>query len=275
MGLFRNLAGTMASFFQVGGPTGSALKESSGLMQVRNSDDTGFARLQIDTPLEDSDAVTKLYADTLEKPLIVSRQADTSAALPTNTAVRGFVVVTTPGTGAAIGDLLYDDGSSAGNMSILSAVEGRTIAVTDALTGGTITFDADSIYIWDADAGTPEWVKIGDIGSVTGALRIIRFNVGTATTDSASTISANDRILSASVEVTTPYSGGATIELGKAGGTTDLIQDANDNRPQSSNTYDKEQDTDWGAGAAAVRATVTGAGVGAATVIVRYTNPNG
>jgi len=275
MGLFKNLVGSMSSFFQFGGPTGMAIKEAGGLLQVRNADDTAFARLQVDTPTADSDAVTKLYADTLEKPLIVSRQADTSAALPTNTGVRGFVVVTTAGSGAAIGDLLYDDGSGAGTMSILAAVEGRTIAVTDALTGGTITFDADSIYIWDADAGTPEWVKIGDIGSVTGTVRVIRFSVGTATVDSATSIAANDRILSASLDVTTPYSGGATIELGKAGGTVDLIQDANDNRPQASHTYDKEQDTDWGAGGAAIRATVTGAGVGASTVVVRYTNPNG
>ena len=275
MGLFKNLAGTMASFFQVGGPTGTAIKESGGVMQVRVSDDTAFARLQVDTPTADQDAVTKLYADTLEKPLIVSRQADTSASLPANTGVRGFVVVTTAGSGAVIGDLLYDDGSGAGTMSILAAVEGRTIAVTDALTGGTVTFDADSIYIWDADAGPAEWVKIGDIGNVTGPVRMIRFVVGTATIDSATSIAANDRIISASVDVTTPYSGGATIEVGKAGGTVDLLQDSGDNRPQSAHVYAKEQDTDWGAGSAAIRTTVTGAGVGASTVIVRYSNPNG
>lgn len=271
MGFFKNLVGTMNSYFQVDGPSGPRVKNNAGVFQSRNSDDTAFARFQVATPTADDDAVTKLYADTLEKPLIVARQADTSASLPTNTGVRGFVVVTTPGTGAAIGDVLYDDGSASGTMSILSAVEGRTIAVTDSLTGGSIEFDADSIYIWDDD-GT-SWLKVGDVGSVTGADRIIRFALGTATVDSSSSVPANARVTQAWVDVTTPYNAGATISLGIAGGTVDLVQTTTDNVAQFGNTYVKEQDTSWGVSAAAVRATISAtSGVGVATVF--YSVPN-
>ena len=280
MGLFKNLRGTLESFFNIGGPTSPALKDSSGVLQARNFDDTGYARFQVATPLEDNDAVNKKYADTLAKPLIVPDQADTSGSIPSNTAVRRLLVVTTAGTGAALGDLLFDDGSSAGLMEILAAVNGRTIAILTALTGGTITFEAEAIYIWDADAssGGVQWVKVGDIGSVSGASRHIRFVLGTATADSASFIPANARILRCDVQVTTQYNGGATVSVGPAAGTVDLIQATGDNNPQAGgtpNTYAREQDTDWGVATAAVRATVTGASAGAGVVNVWYTNANG
>lgn len=271
MGFFKNIFGTMNSYFQIGGPSGPRVKNNSGVIQSRNSDDTAFARLQVGTPISDNDAVTKLYADTLEKPLIVKRQANTSAALPSNSGTRGYVIVTTPGSGAVIGDLLYDDGSSSGTMSILAAVEGRTVAVTDALTGGTVEFDTDSIYIWDDDGST--WLKIGDIGSVTGASRVIRFTLGTATVDSSSSVPANARISSAWIDITTPYNAGATIELGIAGGTTDLVQSSSDNAPQFQNSYVKDQDTAWGGSAGQVRATIS-ASSGAGVALVHYSVPN-
>ena len=164
--LFRKLRGIIGAILQLDAKNnGPQLKNNSGAMEIRNGDDTGFAVARVATPVGDNDAVNKKYADTLEKPIIVSRQADTSTSIPNNTTTRGFVVVTTAGSGASIGDILYDDGSNSGQMEILAAIEGRTIAVTDALSGGTISFEADSIYIWDED-GTA-WVKIGDIGSVT------------------------------------------------------------------------------------------------------------
>jgi len=261
----------MSSYLQIDGPTGPRLKNNGGVFQSRNSDDTDFSRFQVATPTADDDAVTKLYADTLEKPLIVKRQANTSASLPANTAVRGFVVVSTPGTGAAIGDLLYDDGSAAGTMSILAAVEGRTIAVTDALTGGSVEFDPDSIYIWDDD-GT-QWLKVGDVGAVTGATRVIRFAIGTATVDSSSLLPASARVTQAWVDVTTPYNAGATISVGIAGGTVDLVQTTSDNAPQFDNTYVKDQDTSWGGSAAAARATIS-ATSGAGAVSLFYSVPN-
>ena len=279
MGLFKNLRGTLESFFNIGGPTGPALKDNSGVIQARNFDDTAYARVQGASPTDDNDLVTKKYADTLSKPLIVARQADTSVALPTNTASRGLVVVTTAGTGAAIGDLLFDDGSGSGNMEILTAVNGRTIATTVALTGGTVEFEADSIYLWDSDgsSGSVQWVKIGDVGAVTGAERLIRFAIGTATVDSSTTIPANARILRCDVDITTAYNGGATISIGVAGGTVDLIQTTSDNNPQAGgvpNTYAKEQDTAWGGSTAAVRATLTGASSGVGVVRVFYSQAN-
>jgi len=270
--IFKNLRGVLGSIFKLG-TNGVQIKSASGELQVRNSDDSAYARLKIAAPSADADAVTKYYADTLEKPTIVSRQADCSTALPSNTATRGYVVVTTAGSGAAIGDILYDDGSGSGTMTIVSAVEGRTLAITDALSGGTVTFETDSIYIWDADGST--WTKVGDIGSVTGALRIIDFTIdNSASQDSTSSIPANALVLEANLEITTAYSAGATIEIGNTT-TSNLLQATTDNNPQTTAVYSKEQRTSIGASASVARVTVSGSpAAGAGIVTIKYTDPN-
>jgi len=274
MTILKNLAGVMGSFFHIGlGATQVRLKNNAGVIEARDKDDAAYVILRALSPVGDNDLVTKYYADSLEKPLIVKRQADCSAALPSNTATRGWVVVSTAGTGAAIGDVLYDDGTSSGDMAIVAAIECRTIAVSDALSGGTVSFDTDSIYTWDEDGST--WVKIGDIGSVTGPVRVVRYALdNSASQDSTFTIPANARILDCQLEITTAYSAGATISIGYEGALT-AIQATTDNSPQDEATYSKEQDTAWDISAKVVRTTDSGspaAGVG--VVVVKFTNPN-
>lgn len=270
--VFKKIRGTIATIFSFGLGAAQIKSQAGGsILEVRNQDDTAFGIMRGDAPVGENDYVTKNYADSLEKPIIVSRQADCSVALPANTGVRGYVVVSTAGSGAAIGDLLFDDGSGAGNMSILTAVEGRTIAVTDTLSGGTVSFDADSIYIWDAD-GT-QWVKIGDIGSVTGAIRMIRFTISNAAAqNSVNSIPQNARVRRAWLEVTTPYSGGASISLGYTGATT-AFMGTGDNTPQKAAAYEVDQDTQVPT-AQTVLVTVGGApAAGAGVVIVEFSLP--
>lgn len=272
--ILQKIRGTLFDIFQIGKSGPQLKKESASILQIRNSDDSALGRLKVASPLSDDDAVTRQYLETVEGAVRTSRQADCSSALPSNTATRGYVVVSTPGTGTVLGDLLYDNGTATGTMTIISKLEGRLIAVTDALSGGTATFEADSIYIWDEDGGS--WIKIGDIGSVTGAVRRIRYSItNSASQDSASSIPANARIERTDVEITTPYSGGGTIAIGRAGGTTDLVQATTDNDPQTANIYSVPQDTSWGAGAAAVRTTIAGSpAAGAGVVSVWYSVPN-
>ncbi len=271
--LHKKIRGIIGSILQIG-IDGPNIKNNSGVVEIKNADDSALARLKAATPTDDSDVVTKKYADSAERAMVVKRQADCSSALPANTGVRGFVVVTTAGTGAAIGDVLFDDGSGSGTMEILSAIEGRTIAVTDALSGGTISFDPDTIYIWDAD-GTA-WVAIGDIGSVTGSSRIIRFPIdNSASQDSTFSIPANARVLRCDVEITTAYSGGASIQVGNTS-TANLIQTTSDNKPQSSSgkIYSVDQDTAWGGSASVVRVAVGGTpAAGAGVVVVEFCSP--
>ena len=111
--------------------------------------------------------------------------------------------------------------------------------------------------------------KAGSIA--TEGNRTIRFAVGTATTSSVTDIPAGSIILSASLDVTTPYSAGATLEVGNAGDAT-LLQASGDNDPQASNLYAAPQDTSWGGSSAPVLVTVSGApAAGAAECIIVYT----
>jgi len=276
MSLLSKIRGTIETLFQlgIGGPQ---LKNNGGVIEARNAADSGFAVVRGGAPVGQTDLVTKLYADSLSKPLIVTAQFDGNNVLPSNTSSLHYIVVSTTGANGIIGEVLYDDGSNTGTVTRLSAVNGRTIAVTVSLSGGTVQFDPDSIYQWDADgsSGTTQWVKIGDIGSVTGAVREIRYTINnSATQDSVSLIPANACIVSAEVSVTTPYSGGGTIAVGQPGNTT-LLQATTDNNPQSANIYQVPGDIAWGGSGLVVRTTVGGSpAAGAGVVIVRYTVPN-
>lgn len=269
--IYKKIRGTIETAFRIGLGRASIRSQAGDILEVRKSDDSGYGIMRGAAPVGDSDYVTKKYADTLEKPLIVKRQADCSVAIPANTGVRGFVVVTTAGSGANIGDILYDDGSGVGTMEILAAVEGRTIAVSDALTGGTISFEPDSIYIWDDD--NSEWDKIGDIGSVTGARRVMRFTVdNSAAQNSVNEIPQNARVLECTFEVTTPYSGGATVSIGYTGAVA-AFQATTDNLPQTAAAYVVDQDT-LVPSDQTVLVTVSGApAAGAGVVIVEFSSP--
>jgi hypothetical protein len=276
MSIIKNILGTYLQDFHINfNSDGPLLRDNAGILEIRDADGVSLARVRAAAPLTDSDLATKFYVDAISKPVIIERQADCSVAIPNNTAVRGFVVVTTAGSGASIGDLLYDDGSNSGQMQIIPAVDGQAIAVTTSLTGGTISFDADSIYLWDATGGS--WVKVGDVGAVTGARRTVRFAIdNTAQQDSVSQILLGNVIHSVAVKIVTPYSGGATLEIGTTAD-PDLIMTTSDTNLQkpAGRIFVKEQDTVWPIDSV-VRATIAGGpAAGDAIVIVEFSNPIG
>lgn len=278
--VYQKIRGLIGTIFQLG-LGGPQLKPSgTGVIEHRDSADAAFAIARGATPVGDNDLVTKLYADQLTKPLIVKRQADTSSSIPANTATRGFVVVTTAGSGAVIGDVLFDDGTGVGTMTILAGgpQEGRVIVVTDALAGGTIEFDADTMYIWDDDALT--WIKAGDIGSVTGADRVIcvpfDFNDQGGTVDSTAEVPASAIITKSIIKITTDFDGTSpTITLGNSASPA-LAQAASVNRPTQIAEYHCEEIIAWGGVADEVRVTVggTAATQGVGTAYLFYSTPN-
>lgn len=119
------------------------------------------------------------------------------------------------------------------------------------------------------DYVTKAYADAGAIGP-DGGVQTIRFPVALATVSSATQIPANAIVQSTELDVTTPYSGGATISIGQTG-TVALLQATTDNSLQTANLYSSEQDVAWGASPLAVLVTVTGApAAGAAQCIVRY-----
>lgn len=269
MALFKRLAGIVGNLFQIGGPGGPAIKNNAGAIEHRNAADTAFAIARGATPVGDNDLVTKQYADTLAYAIPVSLQFNGNNALPANSGTEQYYVVTTTGANGTVGQLLWDDGTGVGTVTVLPAKTGNTIVTTAAFSGGTITLASNQEYVWSGAA----WVNISP--SVAGAIYEIRFAITTAASQSsATTIPANAIVLRAYLDVTTPYSAGATIQVGQTG-TTALLMGTADNFPTVAGIYDADQDTAWGASALAALVTIGAApAAGAGFCGVLYTLPN-
>jgi hypothetical protein len=270
MSLWSKIRGTLEALFQIGGPTGPQLKNNAGAVEARNSADTAYAVMRGGAPVGDNDLATKTYVDTLAFRTVVSAQFNGNNALPSNSSTEQFYVVTTTGPNATIGQLLWDDGSNAGTVTVLAAAS-RAIITNAAFSGGTITLAATSEYYWTGAA----WALIGPQTATSGVVRTIRFAItNAASQSSASQIPANAFVREAWLEVTTPYSAGGTIAIGQTG-TASLLMATGDNVPQTAGTYQLMQDTAWGASALAVLVTVGGSpAAGAGVVLVSYVVPD-
>jgi hypothetical protein len=270
MGLFSKLAGTVSSFFQVGGPGGPGINQNGAALEARNAANNAYAVMRGAAPAGDNDFTTKAYVDkTANKPIPVSQQFNGNSVLPNNTATEQWYVVTTTGPNATIGQLLWDDGSGAGTAAVIPAATGNTIVTTAAFSGGTISLAANQMYVWTGSA----WLDIAP--SISGATYMIRLPITNAASQSSATqMPANAIVYDARLDVTTPYSAGATVSLGITG-TPALFMATTDNTATVANLYQVEQDTAVGASAAALLVTVAGApAAGAGFAIVLFSVPN-
>lgn len=125
--------------------------------------------------------------------------------------------------------------------------------------------------------GLSDYVTLAQLAAVvpvvTGIVFEVRFPFTIAAfTDSATVIPAGAQIITAQIEIVTPFSALATVKLGEALGVVDLFLLSSENEPQTVAIYGKEQDT---AGTnKAVRVTVGGLPLaGAGVAIVRYAVP--
>lgn len=272
MSLWSKIKGTIESTFQLG-LGGPILKDSSGAVEVRNSADTGYVIVRGATPVGDNDLTTKMYVGTVAAPIIVTGQWDGGVALTNNTVTRRYYVVTTTGGVATIGQLIWDNGLNDGLPLTVVTAAARMIVTTVALSGGTITFKADSPYIWDTDGLS--WVAAGPSG-VSGAIRELRMTLGFgATQTSTAKIQANAIVTEATLDITLAFSPGTTMTIGRVGSLA-LLQSTSDNLATVAGMYQSMQDTDWGVTELGVVVTVGGVVPVAGTgfCIVKYTMPD-
>lgn len=118
------------------------------------------------------------------------------------------------------------------------------------------------------DLATKAYVDAGDVGA-SGAVQEIRIAVALATTSSVTSIPLGSIIVAAELNVTTPYSGGATLSLGQTGTPAGFML-TTDNLAQASGLYQVMQDT-AAASANPLLVTVGGApAAGAAEAVLRY-----
>ena len=136
----------------------------------------------------------------------------------------------------------------------------------------------DAAYIIGRGAdpvGDDDWVnkRFGDANyGVVGGMRVIRFPIALITVDSTALLPASAIVFKTTVNVTTPYSAAATIDIGDDGGTADLYMDDTELDAEAANLYSKPQETTGVA--AAIQATIGGApAAGAGFVSVFYAVP--
>lgn len=106
---------------------------------------------------------------------------------------------------------------------------------------------------------------------------IVRMAIGTgATQTSVTVIPANAVVVKTTVTVVTPYSGGATIDVGYSGSLSALSASAsNDNIPTAAGDYNNAAPVVWAGTPQAVVVTVGGSpGAGAGFVLVEWANPS-
>jgi len=272
MSLWSKIIGTIEDRFQLG-LGGPLLKDSSGAVDARNSADSGYAIVRGATPIGDNDLTTKMYVGTVAAPTIVTGEWDGAVALTNNTVTRRYYVVSTTGGVAAIGELIWDNGLNDGLPLTIIPAAARMIVTTVALTGGTVTFKADSPYVWDTDGVS--WIAAGPSG-VSGAIRELRMPIALAATQaSTAKIPANAVVTEATLDIVTPYDAGTTITVGRTLSLA-LLQSTSDNLATVAGIYQSMQDTDWGVTEIEVTVTVGGVipAAGAGFCIVKYTMPD-
>ena len=152
------------------GKRGPQLKNNSDVIEHRNQADSAFVVARAADPVGPNDLVTKQYMETRAN-VIVTGQID-GGSPPAAGPVGTIYVCTTTG-GAYTEKYLYrSDGST---WVEIVPIEGMVMSITDALTGGNITFQADHLYMWDAD-GT-DWINLGPSAAESGLVKSARLAV--------------------------------------------------------------------------------------------------
>lgn len=149
------------------GKRGPRIRDNSDVIEHRNQADDAFVIVRGDHPVGDNDLVTKKYLETRAN-VIVTGQIDGGSPPAAGTPGRIFICTTAGGSYTL--KYLYRDTGSAWEEIV--PIEGMVISVTDALTGGTDEYEADHLYLWDADGAT--WVDLGPSPAVTGVVKTAR-----------------------------------------------------------------------------------------------------
>lgn len=172
-------------------------------------------------------------------------------------------------------------------MSVFAKIRGTSEQFFSALFGALRTQWKNNSGAWearnDADAafilvrgatpvGANDLTTKAYVDSATGTgadVLEIRFALAQATASSATSIPIGAIVIDTEIDVTTPYSVGATISIGQTGSVSEFMA-TGDNNPQAAALYQTHQDTS-AASTNPVLATVGGApAAGVAQVIVRY-----
>lgn len=166
------------------GRRGAKMRDQGGIIEARNPANNAYARIRGDHPVNDNDLVTKRFLETRAAVSITKQIMGGSGSLPA--ATEGEIALVTK-TGD-ISSVTYTENElwryeSAVWDKIFGVSEipdGLRVTVTDALSGGDTTYQADHVYIWNK--GGSVWADVGPSSAETRLVKSIRSAIAWNTT---------------------------------------------------------------------------------------------
>jgi hypothetical protein len=218
------------------GKGGPKIVDSSGTIEARDQAGTAFAKLRAGHPVDANDVVTLRYLQT-KGAVVVLDQINGGGSIPSASPAGRVFVCTTTGAGYTVKNLYYANGST---WEEVVPSEGLSIAVTDDLSGGTLTFTADHSYLWDADGST--WIDLGpstatSLAKITKTREVALVFGSSASVNVGTVIPIYGRILRVCINVTQAFNGTApTVTVGD-GSDADRFMTAIENNLKATGCY--------------------------------------
>lgn len=217
------------------GKNGPALDVNGTAFEAFTADDlVTRAVIRAADPVASHDVVTLGYLMSRQSPVVIGNIYDSLVDAPasaqfTGAGQEGFIAICNAATltGFDLNSLYrldtWDTDVATSTWTEIVPSEGMTINVTDASSGGTIDYDADHIYMWNAD-GTPSWIDIGPASSEVyvekNVLDTAEYSDGVGSHDMPVSIPVGGRIHGWKVAMVVGFNGTApTMELGYSGDT--------------------------------------------------------
>ena len=196
------------------GKGGARVRDNAGAIEARNNADTGLANIRAASPVGDDDVVTKRFLATRANVQVVG-QIDGSNP---PAVVEGQIRVCTTSGGAYVAGLLYrgESGAWVAIFADLASIPTNlVIVVAVVLTGGTVSFAADTLYTFDGDAQT--WELVGTSQTLTGVNKSLRADLAhnSAASVTLGNMPANGGAFRVVVNVTQAFNGTApSLQIG-------------------------------------------------------------
>lgn len=196
------------------GKGGPRLVVDTGKIKNTQNDGTTLEEMLGAAPTDPDSFATKEYVDTRSgAPVSGQINGGSPPAVPNG----ALYICTTTGSAYTEKYLYY---GKASQWLEKVPVEGMSIHVTDALSGGNVEFDADHIYVWNAD--NTEWDDIGPAASATKVIKSERLAfdyTDTGANNIGAALPANAKVRNVKLNVTQTFDG--TTPVVKVGDSVD------------------------------------------------------
>jgi hypothetical protein len=260
---------------------GANLKNNAGVLEARNNADSAMAIMRGADPVSATDFVTKQYLEAAGAIAVIGNIYDSGGSTPASTQFtgagqEGAIAICNESVGSFTDTYLYrldtwNTDVATSTWTEIVPSEGNSMAITDTTSGGSPTYTAEHMYIYDADGGT--WVDVGSAYTADAITKSFRAALvfGTSSPLAIGTPAANSIVTQVMVDVTEAFDGTApTLNVGTAG-TADLYMDETEIDLTTIGTYIVDiYKLDGGGTAAQAVYVPDSSAAGAATILFKY-----